>query len=150
MMPEFDDFFLEPVENKSLNDKIIRLRWSQKGSSYLFQPWQMSDGTLRFLALALVFLQPIPPSIIVIDGPELGLNPESLNTLVGLIHEAAFKTQVILATQSPDLLRSMEPENVIIVDMYNEESKFKRLNRKNLSCWLKDYTLADLWWKKII
>ncbi|MEI6127057.1 MAG: AAA family ATPase, partial [Pseudomonadota bacterium] len=47
--PFFDDFLLEP-EEKGENE-VVRLEWRQKGSSYPFQPWQFSDGTLRFICL---------------------------------------------------------------------------------------------------
>lgn len=149
-MPVFDDFVLEPEENEAINDKFVRLRWRQKGSRYLFQPWQMSDGTLRFLALTVALLQPNPPDVVVIDEPELGLHPESLTTLAGFMHEAAFRSQLIVTTQSPDLLNTMESEDVITVNMRNGESVFNRLSRDDLAHWLEDYAIGDLWWKKVI
>jgi predicted ATPase len=150
IMPGFDDFALEPEENEALNDKFVRLRWRQKGSGHLFQPWQMSDGSLRFLALSVALLQPNPPTLIVIDAPELSLHPESLATLAGFMHEAAYNSQLIVTTQSPDLLNAMEPEDVVTVNMRNGESIFERLNRADLADWLNDYTIGDLWWKKVI
>jgi predicted ATPase len=110
----------------------------------------MSDGTLRFLALAVALLQPDPPATIVIDEPELGLHPESLTTLAGFMHEAAYKSQLIVTTQSPDLLNTMEPEDVITVNMRNGESIFERLDRTDLAGWLDNYAVGDLWWKNVI
>jgi predicted ATPase len=149
-MTNFDDFVLEPVKKPELNDEVVRLRWRQKGSSYLFQPWQMSEGSLRFLALAVVLSQPKPPPVIIIDEPELGLHREALDTLAGMLHLAAYDSQVIVATQSPDLLSSLEPDNVITVEMIEGKSQFKRLKREELAIWLNEYNLADLWWKNII
>jgi predicted ATPase len=68
---------------------VVRLEWWQKSSSYPFQPWQLSDGTIRFICLATALLQPEPPSTIVIDEPELGLHPFALEVLAGLFHEAS-------------------------------------------------------------
>ena len=150
VMPVFDDFVLTPIENPTVNDRLVRLCWRQKGSRYLFQPWQMSDGTLRFLALTIALLQPNPPAVIAIDEPELGLHPESLTTLAGFMHEAAFRSQLIVTTQSPDLLNTMEPEDVVTVNMRNGESVFNRLSRADLANWLEDYAIGDLWWKKVI
>jgi predicted ATPase len=150
IMPVFDEFILEPEQNETINDEFVRLRWRQKGSRYLFQPWQMSDGILRFLALAAALLQPDPPAAIIIDEPELGLHPESLTALAGFMHEAAYRSQLIVATQSPDLLNTMEPEDIITVNMRNGESFFERLNRADLAGWLEDYAIGELWWKKVI
>jgi predicted ATPase len=150
VMPSFDEFVLEPEQNKILNDELVRLCWRQKGTRYIFQPWQMSDGILRFLAFAVVLLQPELPTLMIIDEPELGLHPESLDILSGFLHEAAFRSQLIVVTQSPDLLNTMEPEDVITVNMRNGESFFERLNRADLASWLEKYTIGDLWWKKVI
>jgi predicted ATPase len=150
IMPIFDDFVLTPIEHPAINDSLVRLCWRQKGSRYLFQPWQMSDGTLRFLALTVALLQPNPPATMVIDEPELGLHPASLTTLSGFMHEAAFNSQLIVTTQSPDLLNTMEPEDIITVNMNNGESVFNRLSRVDLANWLEDYAIGDLWWKNVI
>jgi predicted ATPase len=149
-MPGFDDFVLETEENQALNDAFVRLRWLQRGSRCLFQPWQISDGTLRFLALAVALLQPNPPETIVIDEPEITLHPESLATLASFMHEASLNAQLIVATQSPDLLNTMEPEDVVTVNMRNGESVLQRLERSDFIDWIDDYCVGDLWWKKVI
>jgi predicted ATPase len=150
IMPGFDDFVLEPEENQALNDAFVSLSWHQRGSRRLFQPWQISDGTLRFLALAVALLQPNPPETIVIDEPENGLHPESLATLASFMHEASSNSQLIVASQSPDLLNTMEPEDVVTVNMRNGESVLQRLERSDFIDWIDDYRVGDLWWKKVI
>jgi predicted ATPase len=151
IMPFFANFDLDPVKDESQPDnQRVWLYWKQKGSEYRYKPWQFSDGTLRFIALATALLQPNPPAVMVIDEPELGLHPQALNFLAGLIHEAAFKSQLIVATQSPDLLNSMEPEDVITVNTRKGESIFERLKRDDLAAWLEEYAIGDLWWKNVI
>jgi predicted ATPase len=150
IMPCFRDFVLEPKENQALNDAFVRLCWLQNGTRYLFQPWQMSEGSLRFLALAVALLQPNQPETIIIDEPENGLHPEALSTLASFMHEASLNAQLIVATQSPDLLNTMEPENVVTVNMRNGESIFQRLARSDFIDWINDYGVGDLWWKKVI
>ena len=68
--PFFDDFMLEPIYKG--DKETVNLTWQQKGSDYPLQPYHFSDGTIRFICLATVLLQPNPPSTIVIDEPELG------------------------------------------------------------------------------
>jgi predicted ATPase len=146
--PFFDDFLLRP--QKSNGDEIVELEWRQKNSDYPFHSSQLSDGTLRFIALATALLQPNPPSTILLDEPELGLHPYALNILAGLIKQAAVKTQLIISTQSADLLDAFLPEDIIVVDRQDGESRFRRLSAEELSDWLTDeYSLGELWQKNV-
>ena len=146
--PFFEDFILK--DHYSDSNKTL-LEWKQKGTDdYPFQPSQMSDGTLRFICLATALLQPNPPSAILLDEPELGLHPYALNLLAGLIQKAAARTQVIVSTQSAALIDNFEPEDIIIVERKNGESVFKRQNKEDLSVWLEDYSLGDLWQRNIL
>ena len=65
--PFFDDFVFKPESS------VIKLAWQQRDSDYPFDVSQLSDGSLRFICLATALLQPDPPSTIIIDEPELGL-----------------------------------------------------------------------------
>ena len=145
--PFLDDFLLE--SEKKGESELIRLQWRQKGSSYPFQPWQLSDGTIRFICLATALLQPNPPSTVVIDEPELGLHPFALDVLAGLFRDAAQRTQVIVSTQSPALLSSFAPEEVIVVDRAQGATRMRRLDADSLKEWTEEYTLGELWQKNI-
>ena len=146
--PFFDDFLLEP-ETKGENE-VIRLEWRQKGSSTPFQPWQLSDGTIRFICLVTALLQPTPPATIVIDEPELGLHPFALELLASLVKDASTKTQVIVSTQSPAFLDAFEPEDVVVVDRVDGASRFRRLESEPLKEWLNDFSLGELVRKNVI
>ena len=143
--PFFNDFILKP--NKS---EKVRLRWKQKGSDYPLKPHHLSDGTLRFICLTTALLQPDPPSVIIIDEPELGLHPYAIEILAELIEATSRKTQLIVSTQSPALVDNFEPKDIIVVNRKKGASVFQRLNKDELSTWLKDYSLGDLWRKNII
>jgi len=145
--PFFDDFVLEP-EQKGGNE-VVRLEWRQKGSSYPYQPWQLSDGTIRFICLATALLQPNPPSTVVIDEPELGLHPFALEVLAGSFRDVSGRTQLIVSTQSATLLNHFEPEEIIVVDRVEGASRFRRLDSESLSEWLKDYSMGELWQKNV-
>lgn len=144
--PFFDDFLLEPSK---LNPDTIRLEWRHKSSDTYFDAASFSDGTLRFISLTTLFLQPISyrPSVILVDEPELGLHPHAITMLAHLIKQASDHTQVIVATQSPLLLDHFQPEDVLVADRVSGKTKFTRLNSTNLSTWLEDYSLGQLWEK---
>jgi predicted ATPase len=143
--PFFDNFILKPNQNEK-----VRLRWKQKGSDYPLKPQHLSDGTLRFICLTTALLQPNPPSILIIDEPELGLHPYAIDILAELIESTSKKTQLIVSTQSPSLVDYFEPEDIIIVNRSKGASLFKRLNKKEFSDWLEDYSMGELWRKNII
>ncbi|MGV3599434.1 MAG: AAA family ATPase [Bacteroidota bacterium] len=144
--PYFLDFFFRPEKNGNL-----KLRWQSKHSSTIYGTNDLSDGTIRFIALTTLFLQPNLPKTIIIDEPELGLHPTAIAKLSGLIKSIAAKEcQVIIATQSTDLISHFEPEDIITVDQRNGESIFERLDSEKLKVWLEDYTIDDLWKRNII
>jgi predicted ATPase len=147
--PFFDDFLLRPIPG---NDEMIQLEWRQRDSDYPFRANQLSDGTLRFICLATVLLQPNPPSTMLFDEPELGLHPYALALLGNLFRQAvksAWK-QIIISTQSAPLLNEFTPEDVIIVDRVQGESTFRRLSNEELSEWLQEYSLGELWQKNVL
>ena len=146
--PFFNDFLLDPQKNGQ--NELVRLEWWQIGSTYPMQPWQLSDGTIRFIALATALLQPKPPSTIVIDEPELGLHPFAIELLAALIHEASDRMQLVVSTQSPGLLDHFEPEDVIVVDREQGASIFRRLDRESLEQWIQDYSVGELVRKNVI
>lgn len=144
--PFFDDFQLEP---QKLNPNKILLEWRHKGSEAYFDASALSDGTLRFIALATLFLQPesYRPSVILVDEPELGLHPYAITLLASLIKQASASTQVIISTQSPFLLDHFQPEDVLVADRAEGGTQFTRLDSAKLATWLQDYSLGQLWEK---
>jgi predicted ATPase len=145
--PFFKDFKFRPKKRK--DDEVVQLEWIQEGSDYPFHPSQLSDGTLRFVALATALLQPNPPATVLIDEPELGLHPFALGTLGSLILQAEERTQLIISTQSALLLNSFEPEQIVVVERHEGESTLRRLGQDDLTSWLADYTMGELWEKNI-
>src|SRR2546426_2298532 len=123
-----------------------------------FGPRQLSDGTLRFICLAVLLLQPasLQPDTILLDEPELGLHPYALNVLAGMLKQAAEAKQVMVSTQSVELINALEPEDVVVVNRRvteshrMAESTFERLKAEELADWLKEYTLGELWKRNII
>jgi predicted ATPase len=147
--PFFEGFKLEP---QRLNEQKISLEWTERNHpDKYFNASHLSDGTLRFIALAALLLQPAPPKTILIDEPELGLHPVAINKLAGMLQSAVDKgSQLIISTQSVNLINNFAPENVITVDRAGDESLFKRQDSEKLQQWLDEYSIGDLWSKSII
>lgn len=145
--PFFNRFKLSP---SALNQDNIRLEWEEKGSDTYFNASALSDGTLRFICLATLLLQPAMPSLILIDEPELGLHPAAIQVLAGLLQSAATRTQLIVATQSVTLINQLQPEHIWTVDRVEGQSIFRHLKESDMSAWLEDYSLGDLWEKNVL
>lgn len=147
--PFFDDFVLEPNQE---NKELVGLRWRQKGYETVFGANQLSDGTLRFICLATVLLQPseLQPSAIILDEPELGLHPSAVQILAELVHSISRRKQIIISTQSAALLSCFDADDVIVAETSDEGSVYRRLSPEKLEGWLEDYTLGEIWEKNII
>lgn len=147
--PFFEDFYLRPFpENKDL----IQLEWLEKNGDTPFKAHLLSDGTLRFICLVTVLLQPdlYQPETILIDEPELGLHPYAIELLSALIRSTAKRKQIIISTQSADLLSEFLPEDVIVADRSDGTSNLRRLDKRQLKVWLDKYSLGELWHKNVI
>lgn len=149
VMPQFEAFFLEPAVE---NPNYIKLSWKSQSEDYIFGAHQLSDGSLRFMALTALLLQPPEnlPRVIVIDEPELGLHPKALMDLVGMIEIASENSQIVLSTQSSFLLNFFDVNDVIVVDVEDDSTVYKRLDKEELAQWVRDYSLAELWEKNIL
>lgn len=149
--PFFFDFILRPIP---VNEDFIRLEWREKGSDFPFQAYHLSDGTLRFICLATLLLQPQLPSTILIDEPELGLHPYAIAVLASLMRSAAERTQLIVSTQSVSLVNQFDAEDLLIVERREIDNRYEtiieRVDPDRLASWLDDYSLGELWEKNVL
>lgn len=146
--PFFNNFILEP---NPLNERLIKIEWQEKGmaDSY-FDAHNLSDGTLRFICLTTLLMQPNPPKTIIIDEPELGLHPVAINKIASLMRKVSKKSQLIVSTQSLNFVDNFEPVDIVVTNRENSETVFERLKNEDLQEWLRDYSLGDIWGKNII
>lgn len=145
--PFFDRFVLA---RSKFNEKKIKLEWRQKGSDAYFDAYSLSDGTLRFICLATLLLQPSPPALILLDEPELGLHPFAIRILAEMLEEASKRVQVVLATQSVTLLNHFAPQDVIVAENDELKTTFQRLDEEKLKEWLEEFSIGDLWEKNVL
>lgn len=139
VFPFFQDFVLEPSGRE---DKQLFLSWRGSDPEQVFGPHQLSDGTLRMMALVTLLLQPEQhlPALLVIDEPELGLHPYAIEVLASLIKGASHHCQIILATQSVEVVNMFDADEIVIVELNDGESRFKRLDEDALAEWLEEYS----------
>ena len=145
--PFFDDFDLQPAAENPL---LIRLEWRERGSDSCRDGHSLSDGTLRFICLATLLLQPQLPNLIVIDEPELGLHPAAIVQFADMVRAASASSQVLIATQSVTMLNQFETEDVIVVEHEGGQSTFRRLSDEGIGDWLEAYALGEVWEKNLI
>jgi predicted ATPase len=151
--PSFLDF-----EFIAMGDASVRLGWRERMNEYVFDIDQASDGTVRFFALVTILLADPEelPSILIIDEPELGLHPAAIEVLASLIRAASEHCQLVIATQSPQLIDQFDPEDIITVERRHGQSRFERLNRERLKPWLEEFgdapgePISDLWIRNAI
>jgi predicted ATPase len=108
---------------------------------------RLSDGTLRYLCLLAILLDPTPPSLICIEEPELGLHPDLLPKIADLLVDASIRTQLVVTTHSDVLIDALSerPETVLVCEKHEGRTQIKRLDRADIGHWLEDYRLGQLW-----
>lgn len=146
--PFFDDFVHRPDDTE-----FMTLEWTQKGKPDIpFRAHMLSDGTLRFICLATLLLQPtrLLPSTILVDEPELGLHPYAITILAEIFKQVAEHRQLIVSTQSVELINELSPEDIIVVDQQDGVSTFKRFAQADLAGWLEQYSMGELWKSNVL
>lgn len=149
VMPQFRDFYLDSARG------YVSLSWTDRSpNDYVLSADQFSDGSIRFIALATLLLQPkqTMPSVIIIDEPELGLHPYAIDQLAEMIRDASLHTQVVVATQSPALIDHFDISNITVVerDEDNDCTIARKMDEATYAEWLNDYAISDLWNKNVI
>ena len=146
--PFFEDFVLEPDENDN-----IKLAWKHKDSDKYFDAFDLSDGTLRFIALTTLLSQPdiLMPKTIIIDEPELGLHPYALKVLAEQMKKVAARgKQIIASSQSVTFINEFSYKDIVVADRKDEQSIFRRLEENEVKNWLDEFAMGDIWEKNII
>ena len=147
ILPTFDRFQLEDPYGKTI------LRWRAKGSDKVVGAHLTSDGSLRFFALVTLLNLPVEmlPNVLLIDEPELGLHPEAVELIGHMIRRVGQERQIIVATQSPQLVDVFDLGQVIVLSLEDGRTICRQLNPADYQHWLDDdFAPSDLWWKNVI
>lgn len=139
---------LRPTETSAANP-MVRLDWEDVHGN-VFGCHQLSDGTLRAIALLTATHLPTLPALMAFDEPELGLHPAALATIAGAMRSASARAQILIATQSPALLDEVPPEAVVVCESKDGATDLRRLDVAELERWLAEYSLSDLWHMNVL
>lgn len=136
-------------------DYVTRLMFGRVGLELVEAPFEqlplpatrLSDGTLRFLALAAILLQPTPPPLICLEEPELGMHPDMIRIVAGMLADASARTQLIVTTHSEHLLTALQDDfdALFAFDAGLDGSVVRRFSREAYKDWRQEHTLGDLW-----
>lgn len=149
VVPQFSDFYLEPERG------YISLKWvDDSPNDYILSADQFSDGSIRFIALATLLLQPegTMPFVIIIDEPELGLHPYAIDQLNEMVKDASNHAQIIIATQSTAIIDGFSADDVTIIERDDtiQGTVAHKLKEQDYKDWLEEYSLSELWNKNVI
>ena len=146
-------FFMDFLHRQEIGENV-ELEWLDRrsGRDVPMGPRQLSDGTLRFACLATLLNQPeeLLPNLILIDEPELGLHPYAITLLAEMLKRSSASSQIVITTQSADLISELDVDDIVTVSQRNGQSVFERLDASHLDEWLADYSLGELWRMNVI
>ena len=136
------------ITDFELNVKGNTVQLSFTEGEFAMPASRLSDGSLRYLCLLAILLDPDPPPLIAIEEPELGIHPDLLHKLADLLVDASRRTQLIVTTHSDIMLDSLSahPESVVVCEKHKGQTEMRRLDHGELAYWLEKYEgLGDLW-----
>lgn len=139
---------------ETYSDYTTRILFGRVGLELVETPFKrplpakrLSDGTLRFLALAAILLQPKPPSLICIEEPELGMHPDMIRIVADMIIDASVRAQLIITTHSEQLLTALQDDFDVLFafDAGVTGSVVRRFSQTEYEDWCQEHTLGELW-----
>lgn len=131
------------------HSNTVQVSFHEKGLQHAVPAARLSDGTLRYLCLLAVLCNPEPPPVVCIEEPEIGLHPDVIPEVAGLLVEASTRSQIFVTTHSDILIDALtgNPEAVIVCEKSEGATQLKRLDASELEKWLEKYQLGELWVK---
>ena len=146
ILPVFDRFDMEESYGR------VQLRWKAKGTGRTFGAHLTSDGSLRLFALVTLLNLPpeMMPNVILLDEPELGLHPAAINLVGSMIQSVSAERQVIIATQSPLLVDCFDLDGIAVLDLDDDATVLRRLERQQFERWLDEFTTGELWRQNLL
>ncbi len=126
---------------------VVQIFFHERGLHQAIPAMRLSDGSLRYLCLLAVLLDPFPLRVVCIEEPELGLHPDVIPDLAKLLVEASQRMQLFVTTHSDILVDALTetPEAIIVCEKPEASTQLRRLDREELKPWLERYRLGELW-----
>jgi predicted ATPase len=130
----------EEVTISSVGSYLVpHFKFSLNGSErVVFDPVQLSDGTLRIFGILLALYQVPAPRLLVIEEPEQSVQPGIMAVLAEAFAEASEETQIVITTHSPSLIDHFKPEQVRVVTLEDGLSKVSRVKKSQMEAVKRD------------
>ncbi|HEY9867893.1 MAG TPA: AAA family ATPase [Candidatus Obscuribacterales bacterium] len=148
LLEKLKDFMYKVSEiNTTIRAGTVQVFLQEQGLKHAIPATRLSDGTLRYLSLLAILCNPIPPPLVCIEEPEIGLHPDILPDIASLLVEASKRTQLVVTTHSESLVSALSdfPDTVVVCEQDASGTKFSRLEKDRLQTWLEKYSLGELW-----
>jgi predicted ATPase len=146
VIEQFQKFYGEAEEiSIKIMGGVVQIFVREQGFTQPIAATRLSDGTLHYLFLMALLLDPNPPPLLCIEEPEIGLHPDILGTIADMLIAASHRSQLIVTTHSDALISTLSPESVLVCERDDEGSHLRRLEPEPLKEWLENYTIGDLW-----
>jgi predicted ATPase len=138
--PDLED--IDTVERPEDRHRYLVLQYS---GGFKVPSWMASDGTLRMLALTLPAYLDNFKGIYLIEEPENGVHPRAIETMMQSL-SSVYTAQVLLATHSPIVLSTVEPEQVLCFSKNTEGATeiVRGSEHPALQQWKRETTLGTL------
>ena len=123
LVPEIRSLRVDRDEARQQLSIVALLR----GCPHELGPRSLSDGTLRYLALVAMQMDPQSGDVLCMEEPENGMHPGRMPDMIRLLRDFAVDPkapagednpgrQIILNTHSPDVVRQLQPDEILFVD----------------------------------
>ena len=147
ILPGFDRFDLQEFAGKTT------LRWISHSARKSYGAHLTSDGSLRLFALITLLNLPkhMLPTIVFLDGPELGLHPAGISLIGAMISSLSVTRQVVVATQSPLLLDAFDIQDILVLEADSGGTSVRELKAADYEAWLEDgFPVSELWRRNLL
>ena len=145
-------YLYEGLIDFELNFDFGTVQVNFQESNFAIPGSRLSDGSLRYLCLLAILLDPDPPAFIAIEEPEMGMHPALIPEIADLLVDASTRTQLVVTTHSDILVSafSRNPEAVIVCEKHEGQTEMHRVDGDELNRWIKEFTsdetqLGEMW-----
>lgn len=145
LIADVDQLWVDRDDTRELLTLIVESRDGTKHPARA-----LSDGTMRFLALAVLELDLKVGGVICLEEPENGIHPERIPKILQLLQDIATDTeeevgadnplrQVIVNTHSPSVVQQVPADSLIVAQLKDTTQGGRHFKRVSFGC------LPDTW-----
>jgi predicted ATPase len=138
-----DEVYAVQIDRDERRELMTLQVTSRDGTSHPARA--LSDGTLRFLALAVIELDPGAQGLLCLEEPENGIHPERIPAMLQLLQDIATDVeapvgidnplrQVIVNTHSPVVVGQVPDDSLLVAELKESVQAGQRFKRVCFSC----------------